>query len=562
MLDVAQDQIVLQVPGRQIDGDLHVQARVLPGADLPYRLVDHPAGQRLDEPRLFGEGDERGGRQQAPRRMVPPHEGLDFGHLAARSGDDGLIMEDELILFHGGTQLGHEGEALQPVLVGLGHVDGVTLDHPFRAVHGDVGPLQKQRGVVAVGRRHGDADTGVHMQRQTAQLERAVEGLEHLGGHEFGLFHGVEVGDDDRELIAAEAGDGVGLAQNNLQTLRDLLEDVVAGLVTEGVVDLLEPVEVHQQEADRAGAAARRRQGTVEPVGEQRAVGQSGERIVQGLVGEGVLDSLALADVARDDDDAFDVGVGEEVVGGGLDRHPRAVGVGHAEADGVDDAGPGHTFGQSGGHGLGVVGVHEVQHHRGPEAVRVAQNPCGGRARVLHSALAVEDSDDVGRVLDDQPEARLALAEGILGDLALGDVSLDRHQVGAHTALVGDGVDVVLHPEGGAVLAVVQELDSDRPPLLGGPAQGELGLHRGLGPDQKPRVQADGLIGPVAGLGREGRVDEHDAGLAADVVLGDDDGVAGMDDRRLEEPQALVSWLTPHMSSMSSGATDAMAQKA
>ena len=63
------------------------------------------------------------------------------------------------------------------------------------------------------------------------------------------------------------------------------LQQLVAGVVAERVVDLLEAVEVHDQHGHAAAVAAARPRGRVlDAVAEQRAVGQAGERVVQRLV--------------------------------------------------------------------------------------------------------------------------------------------------------------------------------------------------------------------------------------------------------------------------------------
>ena len=63
--------------------------------------------------------------------------------------------------------------------------------------------------------------------------------------------------EQDRELVAAQAGRGVGRAQGRLQALADLGQQLVARGVPERVVDRLEVVEVHEQDRDRlVGRAA------------------------------------------------------------------------------------------------------------------------------------------------------------------------------------------------------------------------------------------------------------------------------------------------------------------
>ena len=77
----------------------------------------------------------------------------------------------------------------------------------------------------------------------------------------------------------------------------DLDEHLVAGRVAEAVVDGLEVVEVEEEHRQAAPLApARATRGA--PLGEQRAVGEAGDRVVERLVGELLLERLALADVA------------------------------------------------------------------------------------------------------------------------------------------------------------------------------------------------------------------------------------------------------------------------
>ena len=109
---------------------------------------------------------------------------------------------------------------------------------------------------------------------------------------------------------------------------------LVADLVAEAVVDDLEPVEVEEQHADAPPVRASPPQGGLEQVGEPGAVGQSGQRVVEGLMGQPGLRLPALGDVAGVDDDPADARVGQEVGDRGLDPAPRAVSVAGAVVDG------------------------------------------------------------------------------------------------------------------------------------------------------------------------------------------------------------------------------------
>ena len=86
------------------------------------------------------------------------------------------------------------------------------------------------------------------------------------------------------ELVAAEPRDRVGRSQHVLQPPRELLEQRVADVVAQRVVDLLEAVDVHHHHRDPAAFAARRQDGLPDPVVEERPVREPGEPVVQRLV--------------------------------------------------------------------------------------------------------------------------------------------------------------------------------------------------------------------------------------------------------------------------------------
>ncbi len=87
----------------------------------------------------------------------------------------------------------------------------------------------------------------------------------------------------DGELVTAEARGGVGLAHSRPQALAGLDQELVAGCVTEGVVDELEPVQVHEQHRQSGQSSPRAGQRVLEPVQEQGAVGQAGKGVVERL---------------------------------------------------------------------------------------------------------------------------------------------------------------------------------------------------------------------------------------------------------------------------------------
>jgi hypothetical protein len=70
-------------------------------------------------------------------------------------------------------------------------------------------------------------------------------------------------GGDDGELVAAEAGDQIVAAHDPAQPLRDVENELVADMVAERVVDVLEVIEIDVEHGGRQAAAAHLGDGTV-----------------------------------------------------------------------------------------------------------------------------------------------------------------------------------------------------------------------------------------------------------------------------------------------------------
>ena len=96
----------------------------------------------------------------------------------------------------------------------------------------------------------------------------------------------VDARQQDRELVAAEAGDDVGRAQPLAQHARDARQQAVAGGVAEGVVDGLEAVEVEHERGALGAVAAHVREVPRELLLEAAAVREPGERVVVGEVAQ------------------------------------------------------------------------------------------------------------------------------------------------------------------------------------------------------------------------------------------------------------------------------------
>ena len=102
-----------------------------------------------------------------------------------------------------------------------------------------------------------------------------------------------------RELVAAEPRRGVADADAAHEPLAHDLQQRVARGVAEAVVHGLEVVEVDEQHGEVAAVALEPRRRVLDAVAEQRLVREPGERVVERLVRELVLEPAVLGDVAE-----------------------------------------------------------------------------------------------------------------------------------------------------------------------------------------------------------------------------------------------------------------------
>ena len=97
--------------------------------------------------------------------------------------------------------------------------------------------------------------------------------------------------------------DEVARAQAPLQPFRHALQQEIAGIVTQRIVDDLEIVEIHEQDRDRAALLARLLQCCVQALLEHNTVGQVGQAVEVREEPYSLFKVLVLGDVAHDHED-------------------------------------------------------------------------------------------------------------------------------------------------------------------------------------------------------------------------------------------------------------------
>ena len=315
---------------------------------------------------------------------------------------------------------GHVGVAEQ----GLGgHLVGVVPAIPMLAL-----TTRSRPSTTAIGRARPFADA-------LRRLDRLADG--HPRQH-------------DHELVAGQAPDRAERLHQVADPRRDRPQDPVAGLVAVGVVDRLEPVEIDEQDGDGPAFG----QAVVEHLEHPGPVGQSGQAVVGGGVGQAVHPGPPLGDVGDRADDGRRATVGPAVQGLAAHRQPAPALIPVDADDLVAGRGAGRQCpadrilpGRDGPAEV-VDQVLGVGHGQDVGPLGDVRSEQGARRRVERAdgAVVLGDHDPFAERGDDGGEAALGLLAGRRRQHPFGLVGADRHLAALLAHLVaqrGDG-----HPHG------------------------------------------------------------------------------------------------------------------
>ena len=211
---------------------------------------------------------------------------------------DRLVIHLELFVPHGAGQVGEQVEHVRRALPHGVHEQAVLARLvALGGVHGEVGVTQHLLG----GRVGADDPRGAQAARAhhlaAAEPERAP------GLRQDALGHIVQrrlviIVEKQRELVAADAGQRVAVADAGAQPLGDDGEQHVPGAMAQAVIDQLEPVEIEREEGDaRLGHRDDAMQGELALAHEEGAVVQLGQVVVERGVEQLRLGALAVADL-------------------------------------------------------------------------------------------------------------------------------------------------------------------------------------------------------------------------------------------------------------------------
>ncbi len=282
------DQVCVgELAGRQVGSDLQRG----PTGGVARRLFDHPPAEREDQSGVGGDRDERTGLHQADAGPVPAQQRLDADHGTVPQAHDRLEVQHHLV--------GPQGLAQGVLHLEAGHrlVPQADVEQGRAVAAPLLGVVHRQVGVLEqlgrVGRAGGvdHADAGRHHDPAPGQVDGRGQGIGQAGrqcGHRLGT---VEVRAQHHELVAADARYQVGRTQGPAEAVAHLLQQLVAGIVAEAVVDELEAVEVDEQEPGSHPFVSER---VSQPRQQLAAVGEAGEVVVERAVGEAGLEVVAV----------------------------------------------------------------------------------------------------------------------------------------------------------------------------------------------------------------------------------------------------------------------------
>ena len=220
---------------------------------MPAGLAQHPLADLHDHPRLFGDADELARSDQATLGVLPADERLEADDAVAADRDLGLEEHPELLAFQRfadrvlGMQPGQRAlagqlvEQQQPAAAGA-----------LGAVHRGVGVADQVLRLLLGVQTDRDADAGVGGRLAVGQVKRRRERLQHALGDGHRVLVVEDVLAQDHELVAAKAGQRLVAAEVVPDAVGDRRQQLIAGAVTEAVVDHLEAVQVEEQHRDRA----------------------------------------------------------------------------------------------------------------------------------------------------------------------------------------------------------------------------------------------------------------------------------------------------------------------
>ncbi len=407
---------------RDVDADRRADPLLLPGMCLATDLTQDPRRQLVAGQALLGGVDERVGPQQPMLGMLPAQQRLDADDPPhALDCPHRLVVQLQFALGHRPPQLRRQAGPPREDRVRAFMKGDPPPAGRLGLVHRGVGMAQQRLGVVGIGRVQADADAGSGAQLAPDQVERLAQGIEELAADVLDPDGGVggQVGEQHEELVSTQPGEQVGVTQDRVQACGHAGQQLVSRGVAQPVVDLLETVQIDEHQRDRPIAAPRPRERELHLLLGEDAVGQLGQRVVIGHVGQLFLPAPALGDVAHEPIEHEIVVLGAlgqrerqldgELAAVGAHRHELGPAPEQPPLPGRQPVGEGTAMLLAAGRRDDQLGQLAADGVGGP----IAERALGGRVELQHPAGAVDRDHAVQRRGEHRAVALHRALEGV-----------------------------------------------------------------------------------------------------------------------------------------------------
>lgn len=275
-----------------VEGEIDGETGGLPIGQLAEGLFKDLAAEFGDESTGFGDGDEVGRGDPAELVIVPAGEGFEGADGPGAGADDRLVVDLDTVLLEGFGEAGKEvaatdegvgaggGAVIAPAIASGAFGFGEGLVHAFEEEPAGVGVLGEPSEAEAEG----------DMECEAEALEAFFDAADDLFVKALDFFGSGPSLEEDEEAVTGLATHGIAGGAGVLEDMGEGADDFVTGAVAEGLVEFAEVVDVDFGESDAGMMEAGVVEGSGEAIGEEGAVGESGEHVIavhQGGAGVG-----------------------------------------------------------------------------------------------------------------------------------------------------------------------------------------------------------------------------------------------------------------------------------
>jgi hypothetical protein len=257
---------------------MRLPCAALPGHLLLRSSAKHQQAQLADESGAFANRNEQVWSHQATLGMAPARQGLGTDRTARERVHDRLVVHLELMTLERQPQFSFQHRSGAQRIAHAGVIKRQIVAAPvLGGVHRQVRVAQQRFDVLAVLRIKAHPHAGRHAHALPMDEDRLCHRAYQAVAHEVDLLADVMRHQQDQEFIAAQTRHQVAATHRPAQPARHLHQQGVTGGMAQGVVDVLEVIQVdeHQRRLQPGAADAVNR--FREAVHHLVAVGQAGQ---------------------------------------------------------------------------------------------------------------------------------------------------------------------------------------------------------------------------------------------------------------------------------------------